>query len=152
MNYPTPMDIAEHEDRDADMSAVDRLANICAALEEDLNESPFTREEWERLDAERLELLKANDALAADNAALREKHDAISALEIASRREADELRKDAERWRELESVGRQYRFPSIWGGTIWLDSSNDYNGSRYTETREIFARREAIDAAMGEKP
>ena len=44
---------------------VARLHNICAALEEDLSESPFTREEWDRLDAERLELLKANDALAA---------------------------------------------------------------------------------------
>ena len=65
MSYPTPMDIAESEDRESDLSPSERLANICAALEEDLNESPFTREEWELLDAERLELLKANDALAA---------------------------------------------------------------------------------------
>ena len=63
MSYPTPMDVAEAEDRDADLSPSERLANICAALEEDLNESPFTREEWERMDAERLELLAANDAL-----------------------------------------------------------------------------------------
>lgn len=65
MNYPTPMDIAESEDRESDLFPSERLANICAALEEDLNESPFTREEWDRLDAERLELLAANDALAA---------------------------------------------------------------------------------------
>lgn len=65
MSYPTPMDIAESEDRESDLSPSERLANLCTALEEDLNESPFTREEWDRLDAERLELLKANDALAA---------------------------------------------------------------------------------------
>lgn len=65
MSYPTPMDVAQAEDRDADLSPSERLANICAALEEDLNESPFTREEWERMDAERLELLAANDGLAA---------------------------------------------------------------------------------------
>jgi hypothetical protein len=47
----------------SDKSASERLHNLCAALEQDLNESPFTREEWERLDAERLDLLKANDAL-----------------------------------------------------------------------------------------
>lgn len=44
-------------------SPSERLRNICAALEKDLNESPFTREEWERMDAERLELLAVNDAL-----------------------------------------------------------------------------------------
>ncbi|CAK0777820.1 hypothetical protein CCP3SC15_580025 [Gammaproteobacteria bacterium] len=121
MSYPTPMDVAETEDREAmtdtfadelakcsvlytenlvverealiaelatakarlaelepedgctvmgehavcSTSPSERLANICAALEEDLSESPFTREEWERLDAERLELLAAYDALAA---------------------------------------------------------------------------------------
>ena len=48
MSYPTPMDIAESEDRDADLPPSERLANICAALEEDLSESP----------------LAANDALA----------------------------------------------------------------------------------------
>lgn len=64
MSYPTPMDIAESEDRDADLPPSERLANICAALEEDLSESPFTREEWTRLDTERRELLAANDALA----------------------------------------------------------------------------------------
>lgn len=66
MSYPTPMDIAESEDREADLSPSERLANIVEALEEDLDESPFTREEWNRLDAERLELLAANDALAAE--------------------------------------------------------------------------------------
>lgn len=65
MSHPTPMDVAEAEDRDADLSPSEQLRNICAALTEDLNESPFTREEWERLDTERLELLAANDALAA---------------------------------------------------------------------------------------
>lgn len=82
MNYPTPMDVAEADDFAAaddycedgctvmgehavcNTSPSERLANICAALEEDLSESPFTREEWERLDAERLELLAVNDALA----------------------------------------------------------------------------------------
>lgn len=83
MSYPTPMDVAEADDFAADdycedgckvmgehavcsTSPSERLANICAALEEDLNESPFTREEWERLDAERVELLAANDGLAAE--------------------------------------------------------------------------------------
>ncbi len=63
----------------SEKSPSEQLRNICAALEEDLNESPFTREEWDRLDAERLELLKANDSLAARlaeaEALLREAHD-----------------------------------------------------------------------------
>lgn len=44
---------------------------------------------------------------------------------------------------EYESVGWQYRFPSIWGGMVWRDSPNDYNGSHYTEAREISAKRTA---------
>lgn len=54
MSYPTPMDIAEAEDR---------LSNILDGLEEHLSESPFSGEEWKRMDAERLELLAANEAL-----------------------------------------------------------------------------------------
>jgi len=34
------------------LSAVERLHNICNALSEQLAESPFTREEWDRIDAE----------------------------------------------------------------------------------------------------
>jgi hypothetical protein len=65
----------------SDKSASERLHNLCAALEQDLNESPFTREEWERMDAERLELLKANDSLrsrlAAAEGLLREARDLL---------------------------------------------------------------------------
>lgn len=144
MSYPTPMDVAESEDREAHLSPSERLANICSALEESLNESPFTREEWERLDAERLELLKANDALAADNAALRKRckeheqfrhqHRDCDAMGI----ENQALRKDAERldWLERHD-GRFYnldRITSIVGG--------GFNG--------LSTLRAAIDAAMGE--
>lgn len=49
----------------------------------------------------------------------------------------------AETTRESEfvSIGWQYKFPSSWGGDVWLDSSSQYNGHNYTESREIFARR-----------
>jgi heme oxygenase len=33
-------------------SATDRLHNICDALSEQADESPFTREEWDRIDAQ----------------------------------------------------------------------------------------------------
>lgn len=42
---------------------------------------------------------------------------------------------------EFESVGWQYKFASIWGGHVWRDSPSRHNGSDYTESREIFARR-----------
>jgi hypothetical protein len=42
---------------------------------------------------------------------------------------------------EYESVGWQYKFPSIWGGHVWRDSPNRYNGCDYSESREIFAKR-----------
>lgn len=38
-------------------SAVHRLHNICDALSEDAKESPFTREEWERIDKQTVEHL-----------------------------------------------------------------------------------------------
>ena len=39
MSYPTPMDIAQAEDRDADLSPSERLANICAALDMEQSET-----------------------------------------------------------------------------------------------------------------
>lgn len=43
---------------------------------------------------------------------------------------------------EYESVGWQFRYPSIWGpGHVWLDHSGGHNGNNYDLTREIFARR-----------
>jgi hypothetical protein len=42
---------------------------------------------------------------------------------------------------EYESVGYQYKFHGAFGGVTWRDSSNDYNGGRYVESREIFAKR-----------
>lgn len=72
MNYPTPMDVAESEDREADLSPSEQLRNICTALAEDLDNSPFTREEWVKLDADRLELIAANYAFASENERLRE--------------------------------------------------------------------------------
>lgn len=50
MSYPTPMDISEAEDR------------AVGALDEAL-EQPYSREVWAQIDAERLELLAANDCL-----------------------------------------------------------------------------------------
>ena len=44
---------------------------------------------------------------------------------------------------EYESVGWQYKVPGISGGGEWRDSPHNYNGSRYTESREIFAKRAA---------
>jgi hypothetical protein len=52
MSYPTPMDVAESDDTAA--NALD------AALD-----WPYSREAWDQVDAERLELLAANEALAA---------------------------------------------------------------------------------------
>lgn len=40
-----------------------------------------------------------------------------------------------------EAVGWQYKFPSLWGGHVWRDSASRYNGSDYSESREIFAKR-----------
>ena len=37
MSYPTPMDVAESEDREADLSPSEQLRNICTALAEDLD-------------------------------------------------------------------------------------------------------------------
>ena len=51
MNYPTPMDVAESEDTAAN------------ALDEALD-WPYSREAWDQIDAERLELLAANDDMA----------------------------------------------------------------------------------------
>jgi hypothetical protein len=56
MSYPTPMDVAEAEDKAA--NALD------AALD-----WPYSREVWDQIDAERVELLAANEALAAELAA-----------------------------------------------------------------------------------
>lgn len=51
MNYPSPMDIAESEDK------------AINALDEALD-WPYSREAWDQVDADRLELLAVNDALA----------------------------------------------------------------------------------------
>lgn len=47
---------------------------------------------------------------------------------------------------EYESVGWQYKFPSIWGGAVWRDSPSRHNGSDYTESREVFAKRSPLKA------
>lgn len=52
MSYPTPMDVAESEDSAAN------------ALDEALD-WPYSREAWDQVDAERVELLAANEALSA---------------------------------------------------------------------------------------
>ena len=62
MSYPTPMDVAEGEDTAAD--ALD------AALD-----WPYSREVWDQVDAERLELLAANEALAVELAECTEKRE-----------------------------------------------------------------------------
>lgn len=43
---------------DRPLSASQRLHNICDALSEDADESPFTREEWDRVDKQTVELQK----------------------------------------------------------------------------------------------
>lgn len=53
--------LAEREARKGDASA--RLHNLCAALERDLDESPFTQEEWSRMDGEIIECRNAYDEL-----------------------------------------------------------------------------------------
>ncbi len=53
MSYPTPMDIAEAED--AAINALDTELDW-----------PYSREVWDQIDAERRELLAANEALAAE--------------------------------------------------------------------------------------
>ena len=57
---------------DTPKSATERLHNICAAMEEHISESPFTREEWDRIDAENAQLKRD---LAAANAKLAAKPD-----------------------------------------------------------------------------
>lgn len=44
-------------------SPSERLRNLCAALSEQADESPFTREEWERIDAENVSLRSENKRL-----------------------------------------------------------------------------------------
>ena len=62
MSYPTPMDVAETED-----SAIN-------ALDEALD-WPYSREAWDQIDAERVELLAANEGLAAELAECTEKRE-----------------------------------------------------------------------------
>jgi len=50
-------------------SAVERLHNLCEGIAADADGSEFSREEWDRIDAENLDLRKRADAL---EAALRE--------------------------------------------------------------------------------
>jgi hypothetical protein len=47
-----------------------------------------------------------------------------------------------------ESVGFQYRFPSSWGGNVWRDSPNSYNGHSYDASREIFARKAVVPSEV----
>lgn len=41
---------------------------------------------------------------------------------------------------ELISIGYQYEFPYPFGGTVWRDSSNSYNGNTYIASREVFVK------------
>jgi hypothetical protein len=45
------------------LSATERLHNICDALSEQADESPYTREEWERIDAQTVAVQNAARAL-----------------------------------------------------------------------------------------
>lgn len=78
MSYPTPMDVAEADDFAADDYCEDGCMlmgshNVCDtaksadaaanALDAALD-WPYSREAWDQIDAERLELLAVNDALA----------------------------------------------------------------------------------------
>jgi hypothetical protein len=47
-------------------SASDRLHNICRALEDECDGSAFSREEWDRIDAENTSLTVENNSLRAD--------------------------------------------------------------------------------------
>jgi uncharacterized small protein (DUF1192 family) len=64
---------AEAEKRNE--SASDRLHNICQAISEQADESPFSREEWERLDALTVEQGKRIAALEVERDALKERLD-----------------------------------------------------------------------------
>lgn len=57
---------------DRPLSASQRLHNICDALNEQANESPFTREEWERVDKQTVEHLARIRELEAEVSTLRE--------------------------------------------------------------------------------
>lgn len=73
------MDVAESEDAAAN------------ALDEYLTESPLTREEWERMDAERLELLAANEALSAELAKRHKEVSAAYGMAIRKQKRIEEL-------------------------------------------------------------
>jgi hypothetical protein len=61
---------AELELRRKSGSASDRLHNICEGIARDADGSEWSREEWERLDAEMAELKAANKTLTAERDAL----------------------------------------------------------------------------------
>jgi hypothetical protein len=54
---------AELELRRKSGSAVDRLHNLCEGIADDADGSEWSREEWERIDAENTRLRAENDAL-----------------------------------------------------------------------------------------
>jgi uncharacterized small protein (DUF1192 family) len=64
---------AELELRRKSGSASERLHNLCEGIAKDADGSEWSREEWERLDAEMLELKKDNKRLTAERDALRAK-------------------------------------------------------------------------------
>jgi hypothetical protein len=57
---------------DRPLSAVQRLHNICDALREQADESPFTREEWDRVDKQTVEQQQRIRELEAEVSTLRE--------------------------------------------------------------------------------
>jgi hypothetical protein len=134
MSYPTPMDVAESEDREADLSPSEQLRNICTALAEDLDNSPFTREEWVKLDADRLELIAANYAFASENERLTEEHEKrrkeVSAAYSMAIRKQEKIEQLRGLLRELDESGAVAN---------WMRVSDDL--------------RERVRAALaGEKP
>lgn len=70
-------DRAERELNRRKGNAVTRLHNLCEALEERADESPFTREEWDRIDKENVRLQQERDEARAAEAAYRRHADTL---------------------------------------------------------------------------
>ena len=104
---------AELELRRKSGSASDRLHNLCEGISRDADGSEWSREEWERLDAEMLALKAANKALTAERDALRQQLNTPELHNFANG-VALEASHQRDRWGSKHDAGKQ---PEDW---FWL--------------------------------
>jgi uncharacterized coiled-coil DUF342 family protein len=94
-------------DEQRPLSAVQRLHNICDALSEQADESPFTREEWERIDKQTVEDQKRIRELEAEVSTLREHLAEVNRLMSLNCRTVERLQAENGRLQAaLDQLGR----------------------------------------------